>query len=950
MKPLKLVLSAFGSYGGCECVDFDKMQQGLFLITGDTGAGKTTIFDGISYALYGQTSGRRRDGDMMRSQYAKDTEETYVEFTFEEGKKIYTIRRSPNWMRRSKRKNKEGEYALTKVSAKVELILPDGALYPGKMKETDQKIVEIIGMDMNQFSQVSMISQGDFMKLLLASSKERKEIFSKIFPTEIYWKIQMELKNQERQLFGRLENIRSRCRNEIENVQCIQDSIYVDEWQEKGGFSEIDNTDILTLLEKMNSEAIESEKDAQKSIEKIENVLEWYRKMMDVTKRHCSLILDGENLEKEIQKLELTVTAEQKLLEQTREQYKKSWEEKQSCILRIRQDMPEFDRLEEEQNAWKQAEAECIRYASGIKKCNELLETYASQLTQIQNQQEELKDSGVHKVEVEQLLSKCTEEYQRMKKLLEKKGPWEQGMKQLSLAKEQLEKQWTLYQQASAAYEKMYERFIASQAGIMAKTLEEGKPCPVCGSLHHPQPHQMSNPIEMVDQKMVEEAKMVRDKANDAVESARERHAQLLEKAIAYKHAILQEASHYFENVEEIFASGQFWKDIEDQLEAKKEQGTALTRELKIWANNVLTYEKNIELLQQLEKKHKEVQDNLQLGIQKEAVLQTQKTQHEKMTKTLLEKLPFASKKEAEQQASKLEEELSASKAQLERQEKQLEQEKQNLSLKQGQWKERKVQAEQTEKEAVKAREAYNKKARVMELSEKMTEAQLEQMKKTLMQKEKHIYGIRQSNQHIYKHLKDMLAQYKDEQGYFAKVRNLSRVANGDVPGAAKIDFQTYMQRRYFKQMVHAANRRLAVMSRNQFLLECRDMNQLGKQGEVGLDLDVYSLVNDQIRDIKTLSGGESFMAALALALGMADVIQQEAGKIHVDTLFIDEGFGSLDDNSRNQAVQILGDLAGSERLVGIISHVHELKEQIEQKIQVEKTEHGSRIITCYSE
>ena len=195
-----------------------------------------------------------------------------------------------------------------------------------------------------------------------------------------------------------------------------------------------------------------------------------------------------------------------------------------------------------------------------------------------------------------------------------------------------------------------------------------------------------------------------------------------------------------------------------------------------------------------------------------------------------------------------------------------------------------------------------------------------------------------------------MLAQYKDEQGYFAKVRNLSRVANGDVPGAAKIDFQTYMQRRYFKQMVHAANRRLAVMSRNQFLLECRDMNQLGKQGEVGLDLDVYSLVNDQIRDIKTLSGGESFMAALALALGMADVIQQEAGKIHVDTLFIDEGFGSLDDNSRNQAVQILGDLAGSERLVGIISHVHELKEQIEQKIQVEKTEHGSRIITCYSE
>ena len=177
MKPLKLILSAFGSYGGTECVDFEKMKQGLFLITGDTGAGKTTIFDGISYALYGQTSGRRREGDMMRSQYASDTDETYVEFTFSEMGKTYTIRRNPTWFRRSRRKNKAGEYALTKESAKVELTMPDGKVFPGKMKETEQKIVEIIGMDMNQFSQVSMISQGDFMKLLLASSKDRKEIF-----------------------------------------------------------------------------------------------------------------------------------------------------------------------------------------------------------------------------------------------------------------------------------------------------------------------------------------------------------------------------------------------------------------------------------------------------------------------------------------------------------------------------------------------------------------------------------------------------------------------------------------------------------------------------------------------------------------------------------------------------------------------------------------------------
>ena len=172
----------------------------------------------------------------------------------------------------------------------------------------------------------------------------------------------------------------------------------------------------------------------------------------------------------------------------------------------------------------------------------------------------------------------------------------------------------------------------------------------------------------------------------------------------------------------------------------------------------------------------------------------------------------------------------------------------------------------------------------------------------------------------------------------------MSRIANGQMAGMARMDFQTYMQRRYFQQMVDAANRRLVGMSGRQFLLECRSLENLGRQGEAGLDLDVYSLVNDSIRDVKTLSGGESFIAALALALGMADVIQQEAGKIHVDTLFIDEGFGSLDENARNQAIRILNELAGGDRLVGIISHVSELKEQIEQKIVVTKTDKGSRL------
>ncbi len=232
MKPVKLVMSAFGSYAGQETIDFTDAAQGVFLVTGDTGAGKTTIFDAITYALFDQTSGGSREGDMMRSQYAAPDTPTYVEFTFRYCGNTYTVRRNPNYRRMSRRKNKEGEYTLAKENASVALWMPDGQEFPGKMRETNEKIVEILGIGAPQFTQIAMIAQGEFIKLLHASSKERKEIFARIFDTRAYAAIQIKLREQSKSLYGKLEDNRKLCAHEIKGAAYLPGSKSAAVWKQ----------------------------------------------------------------------------------------------------------------------------------------------------------------------------------------------------------------------------------------------------------------------------------------------------------------------------------------------------------------------------------------------------------------------------------------------------------------------------------------------------------------------------------------------------------------------------------------------------------------------------------------------------------------------------------------------------------------------------------------------
>ena len=263
MKPLKLTMSAFGSYVKETAIDFERLGDGIFLITGDTGAGKTTIFDAIAFALYGETSGQRREGPMMRSQWAPPDQETRVELFFSDGGETYKIVRSPSYQRRSLRKNKDGEYSMTLSQARASLTLPDGTEFPGKISDINEKIRSIVGIDREQFSQTAMIAQGEYMRLLLASSKERKEIFSKIFDTGIYGAIQQKLREKNSALTRKLEDNRKFFEREASRLQIPEDSCLGQRWKEVSGLLDSSGEEILKTVEEALAASFQAEKESR---------------------------------------------------------------------------------------------------------------------------------------------------------------------------------------------------------------------------------------------------------------------------------------------------------------------------------------------------------------------------------------------------------------------------------------------------------------------------------------------------------------------------------------------------------------------------------------------------------------------------------------------------------------------------------------------------------------
>ena len=880
MKPVKLTMSAFGSYSGLEQIDFTGIQNGCFLITGDTGAGKTTIFDAVTYALYGRTSGGKRDGNMMRSQYADSDTDTYVEFQFLYRNQKYTVRRNPEYLRSSKRKNVDGTMKFVKETAKVSLLLPDGSEFQGKKKEIDLKIEEIIGLDVNQFTQIAMIAQGDFLKLLHAESKERKQIFSKIFHTRIFWRIQDTLKEQAKELSVQLEKNNMDCKREMERVQFAEEDVRKEQWEA-----------LLKLQIPPQKEVLDC--------------VEWICKSGEI--REQELRQKNEQQEKQADVLQMELKSRQEtnrlfeLLKKTQEQLEilKGQEAKAEEMRRQIRDGSRAQKVAAAQEQFQRAKAEYL----GLK------EGYCAIEQQLKQHEQELETARVFYQEQEQQLKqqepKMQEQILRIQEILPKLRQLHSLKQQYRKSEQDMQHCLKKCQDASQQYEQLYQKYFEEQAGILAQELQDGKPCPVCGSCSHPKKAVISQ--EAPDKEQVEKAKEIRDR-----EEAN--RMQVLERFQAVKGRLESEQVMIAEVMER---EGKTEADLEE-TEAER-QLQKLTEDLKKLQS---AFQKRQKDYQQLIQEKSRLQGQAESKKSQLIIWNKKVKEGEEYFLREFQNQDFQSQKEYEQ-AKRWIENREAREANLKKYESAvLEVSSRYDTLKQQTEGKQMASVETLEKELAAVREKLR-----LSREENMT-----------------LHTRNEINQRARKTLIRDFSDAQKLRRQYEILGNLSRTANGNLSGSVKLDFETYVQRQYFRQIIHAANVRLAKMTGQEFILQCREIGNLSSQGQAGLDLDVYDLVNDSVRDVKTLSGGESFMASLSMALGLADIVQNTAGAVSLETMFVDEGFGSLDDMARDRAIQILKELAGEKGLVGIISHVNELKEQIEWQLEVKKTDHGSHV------
>ena len=913
MRPIKLTLSAFGPYAGKIEFDFDKLGTGgLYLITGDTGAGKTTIFDAITYALYGDPSGNNREVSMFRSKYADIKTPTFVRLVFNYKGKEYTIERNPEYERAAQRGS-----GLTKQTAGVELILPDGKPLT-KTKEVDNAINNIIGINREQFCQIAMIAQGDFLKLLISPTKDRIEIFRHIFKTKLYSDLQDRLKSELSVLNNDCSKIKQSISQYISGINCSDSSLLsLDVTKAKKG--DLPTDECILLIENLLSEDTLAEKKADNAITEIEKQLDILKINIERGKTYLRAKQDFDQNEINISKLTEEMLSLTKALEE--EQKKNSLQnDLAKASAAIEAQLLEYDELSQKESAFKNNALNIEKNNAALTKNNKEIEVLKAQIESLTEESKTLQKSGEQKILFANQKALHKESLSKLDTLLKSMENLKKIDAQYKDAAKKYEAKKAAANEIKISYDLKYDLYLDAQAGILAETLVDNMPCPVCGSTSHPQKAIKPTDVPKKDELDILKAKLAQ--ADDEKTEANKESAKLKGMREEKKDSTVSSIKELLGDI-----------DMNNATYITKAKINELESNIAVLDQKIQAEEKNIARKEYIENelpKSRTKLEDLQKGITSISnEISALSSKNDSLNAGIIDlksKLRFSSRLEANNEIQKNNAMISKIKRDIELASEREKECSVNLAS-------AKTRREELFKQ-IEGKQEIDLDAENNNLSE------LERNKIQLDKKKQNIHIRIVNNKSNCDNIKQKSSELIAIEKKYTWVKALSDTANGNITGKDKIMLETYIQMHYFDRIISRANTRLMIMTGGQYDLIRRE-EALSKVGQSGLDLDVIDHYNGTTRSVKSLSGGESFKASLALALGLSDEIQSSAGGIQLDTMFIDEGFGSLDEDSLSQAMNALASLASSNKLIGIISHVGELKQKIDKQIVVKKDKTG---------
>ena len=902
MRPVKLTMSAFGPYAGSTEVDFSRLgERGLYLITGDTGAGKTTIFDAITFALYGEPSGETREASMLRSKYADAATPTFVELVFVLRGQEYRVRRNPEYSRPKAR----GE-GFTVQKSDAELTLPDGHVIT-RQKEVNQRIIKILGIDRSQFTRIAMIAQGDFRKLLFASTEERKKIFQKLFHTHLYQSLQEELKRSSGQLRKEYEAASASTDQYVEGILCAQDDPLQDEVQ-KAREHQLPVAEIIELLEGL----IASDETAMQHCEQEEQELSAKISAADQT---LAIAREQERQKKSFADAKVQLAEETERMTQHKEnlaqalQQKPKIEELTRKAAALSARLSEYEQMDHLALEVMRLTKELSKNRQNFEKQSQSLESLQTTLKADKQELEMLQDAGEEEARLTAQIEKILQRKDALQGLGKELSELEKTEEKLRGAQQKYQKKQTEAENAQASYDNMRKAYLDEQAGILAQDLADGEACPVCGSIHHPHPAEISAqaPTKEVLEQAGASAEQAAKEAGEASRYAGELRGQLN----GQRQALEKSAKQLLGADSDADLTVQL-EALQESLQEAEERGTRRKeRTAKI-----------PEAEETLKRKEAELQELKESA----ASLTAQRDAAEEQRMRLQETLAYPTKAEAEAKIRQMTKDQKTLADGVAGAEKALHESEKKLAALEAAINQARQQLEAHEELDPEAEEARRE--------------ALAMQQRTVAERKQELHTRVSANRTTLEQIRARQARLETVESKWRWVKALADTVGGNLAGKEKIMLETYVQMAYFDRIIARANVRFLVMSGGQYELK-RRRGAENNRSQSGLELDVVDHYNGSERSVKTLSGGESFKASLSLALGLSDEIQASAGGIRLDTMFVDEGFGSLDEESLQQAMESLAGLADGNRLVGIISHVPELKTRIEKQIQVHKDRTG---------